>query len=300
MIYLIIGNSSVIEKEISEIIDKSKIDSNSIYKYNLEEDSFLKPLENLDTFSMFDTKKIIICKNLSKIDVDDKLGNYIDHPSDNILILTNENKLDGRKQIFKKLLEKAEVIEPTSDMYEYIKKSFGEYKIDTRSIRLLEEYTVGDYARIKHEIEKLKQYKLDDKIINLDDIDDIVTKTSSSTIFNMIDALDDKNHEKVYKLCREFLANGEDEVKILSSLARNYILIYQVKILSDDFSLKEIKEKLVGVAHPYAISKAYEKTFTYTKEKLKYLIQELGTIDIKIKTGQAKKEIELPLFISKV
>ncbi len=294
MNYLIIATDSIIDKEIKHIIDENNIDNNNIYHFDLDEVSFLKPLEILDTINMFESKKIVICKNLGKLDEEDKFINYLKNPSQNILILCNNTK--PTKKIFDSLNEFVTIIDTEENIFDYIKRSFKDYKIDFRTIRLIEEYTSGDLNRIINEIEKLKQYRFDTKMIELTDVEELITKDISSNIFNLIDAIDDGNKEKAFKVYNELLKIGEDEIKIINMLAKNYRLIFQVKILGLNHNLKEIKD--ITKAHQYAISKAQSKSYNYTLDELKLILQKLSMIDIRIKTGEVDKKIELPLFIA--
>lgn len=296
MIYLIIANQSIISKEIDNIISKENVDVNFIFKYDLEETSFLNILETLDTINLFGGKKIVICQNLNKLDEEEKFINYLENPSNNILILTNNDKLDERKKVFKELKNYTTIIEPDLDLFNYIKHLFNNYQINPRAIRLLEEYTNDDYNRINNEIEKLKQYKSEDKIIDVKDIEEIVNKNNNDTIFNLIDALSSENKKKAFDIYNNLIKSGEDEIKILGMIANNFRLIFQTKILIKKNSEKEIINILK--MHPYVIRKAIEKSYFYREDELIKIIKKIGEVDLKIKKGIAKKEILVPILLS--
>src|SRR5574344_967643 len=122
MIYTIVGEISLIDKQIKDILKNE--DTNTLIKYDLEETSILRVLEDINTISLFDEKKIIICSNINKIDNPEALIKYLDHKNDNILILTDVNKLDGTKKITKELKKKTNYIEIDNvDLFSYIKES---------------------------------------------------------------------------------------------------------------------------------------------------------------------------------
>lgn len=298
MVYLIVADDSIISKEINNIINTSKVDSNSIFYYDLTEDSFNRVLESLDTISMFDNQKLVVCKNINKLDEEDKLLKYLENPTDNILILTSSTKLNEKKEVFKRLLEVAKVIDPSINVIDYIKNSFKDYKIDFRTIVLLQEYTDGDIARIDNEIEKLKLFKMEDRYITSEDVSAVVTKNITSNIFDLIDALDKGNKTKVFQIYDDLIKLGEDEIKIISLLAANYRLIYQVKILGYNYNPKEIKE--IIKQKPYTITKAIERSYFYTEMRLLEILKKLSDLDINIKSGKKEKEIELPIFLSSI
>lgn len=298
MVYLIVADDNIISKEINSIIATSKVDSNSVFFYDLSEDSFNKALDTLDTISMFSTMKVVVCKNINKLDEEDKLLKYLDNPTDDILILTSSVKLNEKKEVFKKVLDVSKIIDPSINVIDYIKNSFEDYKIDFRTIILLQEYTDGDIARLDNEIEKLKLFKMDDKYITKEDVDNVVTKNISSNIFDLIDALDKSNKTKVFQIYEDLIKLGEDEIKIINLLANNYRLIYQVKVLGYNYNQKEIKEILKQ--KPYTVNKAIERSYFYTEMRLLDILKKLSNLDINIKSGKKEKEIELPIFLSSI
>lgn len=298
MVYLIVADDNIISKEINSIIATSKVDSNSVFFYDLSEESFNKALDTLDTISMFSTMKVVVCKNINKLDEEDKLLKYLDNPTDDILILTSSVKLNEKKEVFKKVLDVSKIIDPSINVIDYIKNSFEDYKIDFRTIILLQEYTDGDIVRLDNEIEKLKLFKMDDKYITKEDVDNVVTKNISSNIFDLIDALDKSNKTKVFQIYEDLIKLGEDEIKIINLLANNYRLIYQVKVLGYNYNQKEIKEILKQ--KPYTVNKAIERSYFYTEMRLLDILKKLSNLDINIKSGKKEKEIELPIFLSSI
>ena len=98
MTYTFIVYKDYIETEISKILkDKNK---ENIITYDLEENTLTQVLEDLNTISLFG-QKIVIVNNIDKITTPEDLIKYLEHESDNILILTNNKELDNRKKLTK-------------------------------------------------------------------------------------------------------------------------------------------------------------------------------------------------------
>ena len=91
----------------------------------------------------------------------------------------------------------------------------------------------------------LKIYKINEKEITAYDIKKIVKKGYDSTIFNLIDAINLKNKDKILKIYNELLEENETEEKILYTIANHYRLLLQIKIQSKDKSDSEIISELV-------------------------------------------------------
>ena len=83
MVYLIVGENSIINKEIKSIKEKNNIDNNSFIKYDLEIDTTQIVIEELNTFNLFNDKKLVVVSNTKNIEIE-LLEKYLNNPSDNI------------------------------------------------------------------------------------------------------------------------------------------------------------------------------------------------------------------------
>ena len=299
MTYLIIGNKSTIEKQISTILKKIEVNPNSIIKYDLEETSILKVIEELDTFNLFESQKLVICNNINKIDDDKALIKYLENQDKNILILTATTPLDERKKITKEIKKNSTVIDTLNeDLSEYIKSSLKDYKTDIITINLIKEYCNNDYTWINNELDKLKMYKLEEKEITTEDVELLIKKNLDSNIFDLMDAINQRNKTKLFNVYYELINNNEDEIKIISIIANNFRLLLKIKILLEDTKEEEII-KILSL-HPYRFKKLKEQNYIYSKTDLYEILKNLSELDINIKSGNIDKKIGTELFLSRL
>lgn len=297
MTYTLVGESSLIDKEIEEILNKEK--NISVIKYNLEEISVLSVLEDLNTLSLLEDKKVIIVTNLNKLDKEEELIKYLNHQNSNILILTENVKLDERKKVTKELRKNSNYLEvDNNDLANYIKASFKDYEISNLNISLLKDYCNNDFNRLKQEIEKLKMYKLDDRVITSEDIRLVIKKGLDKNIFDLLNAINHKKTKQMYSVYYELLNNNEDEIKIMSILANNFKLIYKIKVLTKSNNDEECKKQL-GI-HPYRFKILKEQSYSYSEQELLKLIKALSKLDIDIKSGNLDKKTGLELFLARL
>ena len=186
MTYTFVGEKELIEKEVNKI--SKDYASESISLYNLEIDSIGAALEDINTVGLFGDKLIII-NNIENAP-DDSLVEYLNNQNSNTLILTSYKKLDARKKITKLLKEKTKLNELFGiDLSDYIRKQLDDYKITNMAINILISYCNNNINRIDNELEKLKIFKLEEKIINEDDVKEVVKESYESTVFNLIDEI---------------------------------------------------------------------------------------------------------------
>lgn len=289
MVYTLVGNKDYVLEEIDKIVG----DSSNVISYDLDECSIKDAIIDLDTVSLFG-KKIVKVFGLDKIDDSDFLIKYFDNALDNVLILVSYKELDNRKKLTKVLKEKTEYKEIFSyDFNGYVKERLDGFKMDFMTINLLVSYCDGDIKRLFNELEKLKLYKFNEKVITLDDVNRIVRKGYDSTIFNLIDEINSGNKEKIYSIYRELLMENETEEKILYTIANHYRLLYKVKIKSMSMSDSEMIR--VYRLHPYRLTKLKEQCRLVSREKILFMLKGLSDVDINVKSG--KMDISTGMFL---
>lgn len=313
MIYLFYGlEQLLINNEVNKIIKDNNIDDVSISRYNLEEVLLKYIIEDANTTSLFDDKKLIIVDNSyifirttkKVIEQDtDILIDYINKPNpDTILIfIINNEKLDSVKKICKLMKEKGSIKEfntPTN-INSYVLKLFDDYKIDNNCINLLIKRVGTNLNLLKEEVDKLKIYKIDNKTITREDIINLTNQNIDTNIFTFIDNIINKNKSDALNTYNEMLKLNEEPIKIIIMLANKFRLMYQACELSKKgYSIDDIADKLNSKRYPVQL--AIEKGYRYDSNVLIKNLEELADLDTNIKMGLIDKEIALELFILKL
>ena len=292
MVYTLVGEKSLIEEEIIKLL--KEYESSDVSRYNMEDISVKKVLEDVNTISFFG-KRVVIADNFDKISKSDSLINYLENPGENILILTSLKNLDNKK-LSKVLKEKTKVVELFKyDFVSYIKRNLEDFDMSFMDINLLISYCNYDINRIKNELEKLKIYKIDSKKIVSDDIKKIVKKDYNSTIFNLIDSINSKDKVNSFKIYKELLEIGETDEKIMYTLANHYRLLFnisrKIKVSSDNDIINEYK------MHPFRLTKLKEQLNIISENDILMILKKFSDIDIEVKKGNKSINTELVLFL---
>lgn len=294
MIYTLVGNKDYVLEEVKKLEN----DSDNIVSYDMKDSSLKDAIIDLDTVSLFGNK-IVKVFNLDKVLDGGSLIKYLDNPGSNTLILISYKELDNRKRLTKVLKEKTKYKEVFNyDFNGYVKNNLDEYDMDFMAINLLISYCDNNIGRIKSELEKLKVYKFNDKIITRDDVDNLVKKGYDSTIFNLIDEINGGNREKVINIYRELLMENETEEKILYTIANHYRLLYKVKIKSMSLSDSELIK--LYMLHPYRLTKLKEQCRLVSGDKILDMLKSLSDIDINVKSGKMDISTGMFLFFEKL
>lgn len=302
--YLIEGSDYIsVNNKISEIIKKNGFSDASISKYDLSEGLLDGALEDLNTYGLFSDKKIVIINNFDKMDPlfnkPEELLKYVENSSSLNLLFVVSDKYDDRKKIIKDLKKKMEFIKISTDPMVFTKSCLEGYKVENGVINLLVNNTLGDVTRLYNECNKLKTYKINDKYISKDDVEELSFKRlgdSTETTFQFSRALAEKDKKSALKLYQELLNYKIEPLSIIGLLASQFRIMYQVKNLEEknmrnDEIASSLKEK------PYRITKTRELTRYYSKREILDLMIKLEDIDLKIKTTSVDANTLVQLFI---
>ncbi len=250
---------------------------------------------DLESMPFLAEKRLIFIKNLPP-----KVGDKIDDKkSDNILatlenidetfvVVFIEANPDKRTSFYKKFIKHAEIEEfkPLSDyeIKKWIHKNAQEKggSFLPSALEFFVEYVGNNLWQINNEIDKLIAYKGKEKAISENDIEKLIIPDVSFNIFQLIDAISEKNKKKALKEFNNILKKGESLIQVLFTIIgqiRTLILAKEFPKVDKNILIKELK------LHPFVASKIFKFVNNFSSEELQKIYKKLLDIDIGIKTG---------------
>ena len=292
-------NPKVIDKKLSDLLKDKK---ENLITYDMEEVNISTVINELDTYGFWNEEKIVYAKNAnflssskSEIEHDlDALTKYLNNPNPSNILIISCSKIDGKKNISKLVKKTCEIIDSNIDINSFIKEKCQDIKIDNNTINYLLENTGNDLERINNELDKLLNFC--EKEITKKDIDLIVIKKIDANIFDLIDAIINKDKTRSLRIYEEMINYGEDIFKIFVSLANQIRLIYQVKVLSN-LSNEEIAGNL-NLKNPKQVMAIRYKINKYRESDLLDYLYKLSIMDEELKLGKSIDKIVFPTFIA--
>ncbi len=306
--YVLISQSAtLIQQEITKIITSSEFEEAFVTSYDLEETSLDVLLEDVDTISFLAPKKVVIAYHCTfleaKVPVEEShllhLERYCQNASNTVLLILTTNKLDERKKIVKILHQQAVVRELKQNADMVIAKQLKDYQIDQEAKHLLKEYCQENLEQLWHECEKLKSYKLNDKVIKKEDIDLLVAKPileQDTLVFSFVRSLAERNKPQAFIYLKQLQQLGIETFSIFGLLESQYRLLYQIKIYTQKKVSKENMAKQLKV-HPFRIQKTMELLCEYTLIEISDMLKKLANLDYQVKSGQIDPHMLLEILI---
>lgn len=311
-LYLIYGiEDYIIDEAIKKIITDNNIIDDNIIKYNLDEVNVSLALEEASTVSMFDSKKLVICEgctfltgeNKKEINHDiDSLIKYINNPFTDVFLVfvVRKEKLDDRKKIVKELKKNSTVIEAQKKenynlnnyIIDYVNKNG--YNMSKNACIKLIERAGSNLSNLISECDKIFLYKDDEKNITEEDIENLVFKNIEDNIFELTNAVMNKDKKKIINIYKDLILMGEEEIKLIVMLANQFRMILQVKLMVKN-GYKERDMATIIKEHPYRVKLAMQSNFKIN-ELENYLIK-LEELDYSIKSGKLDKSFGFEMFL---
>lgn len=259
-------------------------------------------------------KRMVILENIlsgNRKKLPDDLEKILSGDSpDLILVLIEESGLRDLSKIglFKKL-EKNKynyIFEPLKgiELERWIKKEALARSIGF-SPEMLAAFTAqvgNDLWRAATELDKISAYIGSQKTgkLGMADFKNLISSKTEQNIFALIDAIGAKDKRLALKKLNDEIAAGSNELYILTMLMGQLKLLLSVKDLYDAGERDKSALAAKLNVHPFKVQKAMAVIKRFSSDELKKIFGELIQIDRQIKTGYAKPELLLDLFLAKL
>ncbi|MGN1341612.1 MAG: DNA polymerase III subunit delta [Bacilli bacterium] len=305
--YLLYGDDKeILNKEINDLKKKISINDDAVIYYDIIDINNI--VDEALTIGMFSSDKLIIIDSTSYLSEKKEVSNisyledYFNNYNSNsyLLFISNNSSIDSRKKLVKLISGKGEIkkIEATSDyLVHYVKDYLDDYEISGINISYFLSRCGTNINNINNELDKLKLYKLDDKVITKDDIELLVEENMDNSVYDLVNSLLKNDSGRAIKLYREFTENGMDVSQIIAIIAAQIRLLFQVKRLYNSGKSNDEIAKILEFKSVYRVKYLLSDSYYYSEDDLlKYLLK-LADIDKDIKLGNVNGNALLELFI---
>lgn len=170
-------------------------------------------------------------------------------------------------------------------------KQFGKI-LSHRAAFLLVEMVGGDFHTLASELDKICTFVGERDQIETEDILEAASSQRSFSAFDMLDHLKAQQADKALRSLRSLILSGELPLKILSTLAWQIRMVWQVKDgLRQGISEAELAARLRS--HPFVVKKAREQAVRFSDADLYRVIDAIAQTDIAIKSTATPPELLL-------
>jgi DNA polymerase-3 subunit delta len=155
---------------------------------------------------------------------------------------------------------------------------------------------IGDQTRqASQEIIKLLTYVNFAREIKVEDVEKVSIVTAKVSVFDLIDAITQRNGKLAIKLLHRFLED-EDEFQFFGLLVSQFRSMLVARELIDE--RKNRNEAIAAIGgHPYRAGKIYDQARNFDMPTLESIHHRFLKMDEAAKTGQMKLDLSLETFV---
>lgn len=317
-IYLLYGTEPYLINETKQLLLEHALHANehdfNLSVYDLEETPVEVAIEDAETLPFMGERRLIFLNNpvfltaskpKEKIEHNlERLEDYAKNPAPyTILVLAGTyEKLDERKKITKVLRKYGKTLEANKltedELYAWVKHKAEKsgIHIDYSAIEKFLSLTGTNLFLINSELEKLIIYAGKDKKITVEMVESLTSRSLEQNIFELIDKIVHRKIDEALRIYYDLLKQNEEPIKILSLLAGQFRLIYQVK----EFARRGYGQKQIAgylKVHPYRVKLAAGQARLFRDDELVRILRLLAYADYQAKTGAMNKEMLIEMFL---
>lgn len=317
-LYLFYGQEEYLKKYYLDSIEKAVLenDLSALNKLVLEGKFEMQKIEEAcETMPVFSEKKLVLVRNSGifksgkegskQQSVKDELINYLKNVPSYTVLVFYEEEIDKRLKTVDAVKKNGLIVDfpfqKPAELVKWVTKALKSHmkEISVEDASYLIEICEQGMTEILNEVNKLVMFVGDRTRITMADIEKVCTKSVKSRIFDLTDAVAEKNLDKALKLLNDMIILREPLPKILFMITRQLRHVLEMKLLcKEGMNVKDASAK-IGIT-PYAGGKVSSQAKSFSTQKLKEGIKEAFELDLAIKTGRINDRVAAELLINKL
>lgn len=320
-VYLLYGTEAFLINETKQLLLNTILQEDekefNFSVYDLDETPIEEALEDAETFPFLGEKKIVFLHNPVFLTAEKKkekvehnlakLEAYLREPAPYTVLVISApyEKLDERKKITKELKKTATLVEAKKlnelELTNWVKEraKFLGIEISQDAIELILQLVGANLFMLTSEIDKLALYANGKETIDVSIVEKLVSRSLEQNIFALIDKVVQRKLDEALRIYYDLLKQNEEPIKILSLIAGQFRLIYQVKELSRrGYGQQQIASFIK--THPFRVKLAAGQAGKFTDEELSAFMKMLADADYAMKTGSMNKSLLIEMLLFKL
>lgn len=304
-IYLLYGEEGYLRKQYKDRL-KIAICGEDTMNYAYFEGKSIDVNEIIsiaDTMPFFASRRLVVIENSGFFKkTDEKMTEYLKNLPESTVLVFSEEETDKRGKMFKRVKELGYVCEMAEQTPPTLAKWIAGIleqqgkKITRQTMDYFLSVAGTDMNHISMELQKLISYIGDREIITEKDINEICSVIIVSKIFDMVDAMGNKNRAKALDLYYDMIEVREPPMRILYMLSRQFRIMLEAKELhKNGMDAKSIAAKL-GLA-PFVVNKALRQAEKFKARDIKNALKECLTVEEDIKNGRLEDKTGVEMIL---
>lgn len=307
-VYLLYGEEAYLRKQYRDKLKEALVEDGDTMNHHYYEGKDIKIEEIIDlaeTLPFFAPRRVIVIENSGWFQKGgDRMAEYLPSLPETAYFVFVETQMDKRSKLYKAVNKQGRVCEFAAQNEQTLSRwILGMLKKENKSItgddlQFLLERTGTEMAHIKTEMEKLLCYTLNKTQITREDIEQVCTKRVQNQIFDMINAMADRQQKKALQLYYDLLTLKEPPMRILALIGRQFNLLLQVKELTQKGYSRQVISEKTGL-HGFIVGKYEKQAERFKREELREALEACVEADENVKMGKMQDVMSVEILICK-
>lgn len=305
-IYLLYGEEAYLKKQYRDRFVKAMVSEGDAMNYAYYEGKNTNPREVIDlaeTMPFFAERRLIVMENTGffKSSVPE-LAEYLKEIPQTSFLIFVEEEIDKRSKLYKAVKDRGRIVElKRQDEKTLVRWILGMVKKENQNMtesaaRYFLDKVGNDMENIQKELEKLFCYCLNHTEITVADIDAICTTQITNHIFDMVDAVANKEQKKALDYYYDLLTLKEPPMRILYLLTRQFRILMEIKEMENQgVPSKEMASK-AGIM-PFLVGKYRAQAQAFSAKELRQIVEAGVQTEENVKTGRMGDVLSVELFL---
>ena len=305
-VYLLFGEEAYLKHQYKRKLKQALVASDDTMNFSSFEGKDTNPKAIIDlaeTLPFFADRRLILIENSGFFKNScEELAAYLPELPESTCLVFVEEEIDKRSKMYKAAQKTGSVVEFKKQTDEIlIRWILGRLKKEKRNIttpvmQLFLSRTGTDMENIDRELEKLICYTMGKDVIEAADVEAVCVGQTTNKIFEMVNAIAEKNQKKALSLYYDLLALKEPPMRILFLIARQFNQLLSVKELMSTGKGKDEIAKKVGL-QPFVAGKVMTQARAFSGEKLRSYVEKCVSCEEAVKTGRLTDQLAAELVI---
>ena len=241
LIYFFYGDEPFLLNQLPErfkttVLNENTIDFNFSLFYAADADiNVIK--DAIETLPVMSQQRLVIIKNANEFKDNEwtELQSVLSNPVESTVLVILADKIDKRKKSIKFLVDNA-VCSEFKKPYDNEIPRWINYLAQNYNFKFLEAAThrlhrlVGNnLSELNNQIEKIKNFVGDKNIIDVDDVNSVVSNSREESVFDFTKAIGKKDRVSALEQLVQLIDQGQNEVGIVTLLARHMRILLTVR-----------------------------------------------------------------------
>ena len=308
-IYLVYGEERYLRRQYKDRLKSAlcqEQDTMNTHFYEGKDINVGEIIDLAETLPFFAQRRVIFIENSGLFKSGgEKMAEYLANPNETTFFVFTEGEVDKRSKLYKTVQSKGCAVEFAVQEESTLKrwvagmlKKEGK-RVTENTVNLFLLKTGTDMDNIYMELEKLICYCMDKDVVEEADVEAVCTNRISNHIFDMINAIADKQVKKALKLYYDLLALKEPPMRILFLIARQCNMLLQVKEMkAKGYDNKTMGSK-IGLP-PFVVGKYVTQASRFRTADLRNAVQKCVEAEEAVKTGKLNDVMSVEILILSV